>query len=84
MKTVVKNKLANCNEDAYLPSLHLSIIELRCKLQEKLHRVTWRLVQREIDVLMVLFEAIYYMQCSVVEVFDEFRQINLEIPPSKI
>ena len=31
------------NEDAYLPSLHLSTVELRCKLQEKLHRVTWPL-----------------------------------------
>ena len=35
------NTLAKCNEDAYLPSLHLSTVELRCKLQEKLHRVTW-------------------------------------------
>ena len=28
-------------KDAYLASLHLSAVELRCKLQEKLHRVTW-------------------------------------------
>ena len=27
--------------DAYLPSLHLSTVELCCKLQEKLYRVTW-------------------------------------------
>ena len=31
---------AKCIEDAYLPSLHLSTVELRCKLQEKLPRVT--------------------------------------------
>ena len=37
----MKSTLAKCNEDAYLPSLHLSTVELRCKLQEKLHRVTW-------------------------------------------
>ena len=30
--------LAKCNEEAYLPILHLSRVELRCKLQEKLHR----------------------------------------------
>ena len=29
----------------YLPILHLPRVELRCKLQEKLHRVTWPLVQ---------------------------------------
>ena len=32
--------LVKCNEDAYLPILHLSRVELHCKLQEKLHRVT--------------------------------------------
>ena len=37
----MKNTLAKCNEDAYLPSLHLSTVELRCKLQEKLHRMSW-------------------------------------------
>ena len=41
----MKNTLAKCNEDAYLPSLHLSTVELRCKLQEKLNRVTWPLEQ---------------------------------------
>ncbi len=35
--------LAKCNEDAYLTSLHLSTVELRCKLREKLHRVIWPL-----------------------------------------
>jgi hypothetical protein len=33
-----------CNEDSYLAILHLSRVELHCKLQEKLHRVTWPLV----------------------------------------
>ena len=32
---------AECNEDSYLVILHLSRVELHCKLQEKLHRVTW-------------------------------------------
>ena len=32
-----------CNEDSYLAILHLSRVELHCKLQEKLHRVTWPL-----------------------------------------
>ena len=40
---LTENTSAKCNEDAYLPSLHLSTVELRCKLQEKLHRVTWPL-----------------------------------------
>ena len=34
-----------CNEGAYLPILHLSKVELRCKLQEKLLRVTWAFCQ---------------------------------------
>ena len=37
----MKNALAKRIEDAYLPSLHLSTVELRCELREKLHRVTW-------------------------------------------
>ena len=41
----VKNILAKCNEDAYLPILHLPRIELRYKLQEILHRVTAPLVK---------------------------------------
>jgi hypothetical protein len=31
------------NEDSYLAILHLSRVELHCKLQEKLHCVTWPL-----------------------------------------
>ena len=34
---------AECNEDSCLAILHLSRVELHCKLQEKLHRVTWPL-----------------------------------------
>ena len=42
MKNVwcVENILANCDGNLYLPILHLSRVELHCKLQEKLHRVT--------------------------------------------
>lgn len=36
----MKKALAKCNEDAYFPILHLSRVELRCKLQAKLQCVT--------------------------------------------
>ena len=36
----VKNMLANCDGNLYLPILHLPIVELHFKLREKLHRVT--------------------------------------------
>ena len=36
----VKNILANCDGNMYLPILHLPKVELHCKLQEKLHRVS--------------------------------------------
>ena len=36
----VKNILANCDGNLCLPILHLPRVELHCKLQEKLHRVT--------------------------------------------
>ena len=36
----VKYILANCAGNLYLPILHLPKVELHCKLQEKLHRVT--------------------------------------------
>ena len=36
----VKNILANCDGNLYLPISHLPRAELHCKLQEKLHRVT--------------------------------------------
>ena len=39
----VEKTSAECNEDPYLAILHLSRVELHCKLQEKLHRVTWPL-----------------------------------------
>ena len=35
----VEKTSAECNEDSYLAILHLSRVELHCKLQEKLHRV---------------------------------------------
>jgi hypothetical protein len=39
----VEKTSAECDEDSYLAILHLSRVELHCKLQEKLHRVTWPL-----------------------------------------
>ena len=36
----MKRKSEKCNEDEYLPILDLLRMELRCKLQEKLQRVT--------------------------------------------
>ena len=36
----VKNMLANWDGNLYLPILHLPRVELHCKLQEKLHRMT--------------------------------------------
>ena len=36
----VKNILANCDGNLYLPILQLQRVELHCKLQEKLHGVT--------------------------------------------
>ena len=36
----VKNRLENCDGNLYLPILHLARVELHCKLQEKLHRMT--------------------------------------------
>jgi hypothetical protein len=41
----VEKTSAECNEDSYLVILHLSRVELHCKLQEKLHRVTWPLLE---------------------------------------
>jgi hypothetical protein len=43
----VEKTSAECNEYSYLAILHLSRVELHCKLQEKLHRVTWPLVERQ-------------------------------------
>ena len=40
---MLRKKTAKCNEDSYLVILHLSRVELHCKLQEKLHRVTYGL-----------------------------------------
>ena len=35
----VEKTSAECNDYSYLVILHLSRVELHCKLQEKLHRV---------------------------------------------
>lgn len=37
---LMKKTSAHCNEDAYFSILHLSKVELRRKLQEKLKHVT--------------------------------------------
>ena len=44
----VEKTSAECNEDSYLAILHLSRVELHCKLQEKLHRVTWPLASENL------------------------------------
>ena len=44
----VKNILANCDGNMYLPILHLLRVDLHCKLHEKLHRVTGPLLLQEI------------------------------------
>jgi hypothetical protein len=41
----VEKTSAEFNEGSYLAILHLSRVELHCKLQEKLHRVTSALVR---------------------------------------
>ena len=50
----VEKTSAECNKDSYLAILHLSRVELHCKLQEKLHRVTWPLVLYSIFVQLFL------------------------------
>ena len=49
----VKNILANCDGNLYLPILHLPRVELHCKLREKLHRVTVFRVTMLANILMV-------------------------------
>ena len=59
----VEKTSAECNEDSYLAILHLSRVELHCKLQEKLHRVTWPLPIRSAQqckvALCCIIEEIY-------------------------
>jgi hypothetical protein len=51
----VEKTSAECiNEDSYLVILHLSRVELHCKLQEKLHRVTWPL-RNLIKVILLIY-----------------------------
>ena len=58
----MKNTLAKCNEEACLPSLHLSTVELRRKLQEKLHRVTWPLISIRSKLFLI---EVQYTQSSI-------------------
>lgn len=39
----VKKMSAECNEEQYLTILHLSGVELHCKLQQNLHHIIWSL-----------------------------------------
>ena len=63
----VKNILANCDGNLYLPIFHLPSVELRCKLQEKLHRVTGPLVMHYLKAIEVKkwinSQACNYLQC---------------------
>ena len=45
--------LANCDRNMHLPILHPPRVELRCKLQEKLHDVTGPLNDRYIHELLL-------------------------------
>ena len=49
----VKNTM-NCDENMYWVILHLPRVELHCKLQEKLHRVTGPLRKRMIYTITCL------------------------------
>ena len=49
----VKNILANCEGNMYLPILDLPKVELHWKLQEKLHRVTENFSGGEIRALIL-------------------------------
>ena len=48
----VKNILANFDGNLYLPILHLPRIELHCKLQERLHRVTGPLIVVDFQIIV--------------------------------
>ena len=64
---ILKNILANCDGNLYLPIFHLPSVELRCKLQEKLHRVTGPLVMHYLKAIEVKkwinSQACNYLQC---------------------
>ena len=55
----VKNILANCDGNLYLPILHLQRVELRCKLQERLHRVTGPLIVVDFQIIVLGSERTY-------------------------
>jgi hypothetical protein len=54
----VEKTSAECNEYSYLAILHLSRVELHCKLQEKLQRVTWPLESKIIYLLYIFYKLI--------------------------
>ena len=58
----VEKTSAECNEDSYLVILHLSRVELHCKLQEKLHRVTWPLPDYNFFTITSALRPIYTTQ----------------------
>jgi hypothetical protein len=53
----VEKTSAECNEDSYLAILHLSRVELHCKLQEKLQRVTWPLLVHK-NIMVTIYGAL--------------------------
>jgi hypothetical protein len=55
----VEKTSTECNEDSYLAILHLSRVELHCKLQEKLHRVTWPLERENFDLERTIVTELY-------------------------
>ena len=54
----VKNILANCDGNLYLSILHLPRVELHCKLQESLHRVTGSLLVTINNTTIILKHAV--------------------------
>ena len=63
----VKNILANCDGNMYLPILHLVRVELHCKLHEKLHRVTGPLIYVPLKFqffLQILYSMIYQVDSA--------------------
>ena len=63
----VKNILANCDGNMYLPILHLPRVELHCKLHEKLHSVTGPLIYVPLKFqffLQILYSMIYQVDSA--------------------
>ena len=70
---MLRKHSAECNEDSYLAILHLSSVELHCKLQEKLHRVTWPYVQCSLDTVFVG----KYIRLRDAGQFSSYKCLNL-------